>query len=307
MRRKSFLSLLVLLVLFLLAFVFIRSTHPSGPRYTLTDIGTLAGDSSTVCAINELGEVAGKSQSPDGTDHIFFWNQAQGMVDLGTPSQGEIVGVDLNEQGEYLAITSGSPESYYFLRNGTSDKWELAGLLPTPGAPPEIRIESLHKWLNAMEQREARAKETMAAQGINSASEMLTPFAVNQRLDVVGMETEMDAVWKSQFLFKTWSLFERVGLGDAFLTTTGKLGLSSVRMIGMPFSMEAFLCRNGCVWKLKDLVSDAAGWQFEAAMDINDRGMIVGMGNLNGETRAFLLTPINEPLPPPSDNPLKPR
>jgi hypothetical protein len=46
---------------------------------------------------------------------------------------------------------------------------------------------------------------------------------------------------------------------------------------------------------LNGLIDPASGWTLAAARDINDSGWIVGTGTLNGQARAFLLTPVPEP------------
>jgi probable HAF family extracellular repeat protein len=47
---------------------------------------------------------------------------------------------------------------------------------------------------------------------------------------------------------------------------------------------------NGVV-DLNDRIGAGTGWQLLTAVDINDLGQITGIGELNGATRAFLLTP----------------
>src|SRR5215472_15095914 len=84
------------------------------PRY----LGTMGDANNTMFnvagSINELGEVAGTSQVPDGTIHTFFWNAATGMRDIGTlpgsfatiapccntiNNLGQVVGFSLDENG----------------------------------------------------------------------------------------------------------------------------------------------------------------------------------------------------------------
>jgi probable HAF family extracellular repeat protein len=54
------------------------------PKY----LGTLGDANNTMfnaaSSINELGEVVGTSQGPDGTIHSFFWTRDTGMRDIGT-------------------------------------------------------------------------------------------------------------------------------------------------------------------------------------------------------------------------------
>jgi probable HAF family extracellular repeat protein len=67
---------------------------------------------------------------------------------------------------------------------------------------------------------------------------------------------------------------------------------------GIPFSSNderAFVYSNGVMQDLNDLIPAGSGWILNVASDINSAGQIVGNGKLNGEDRAFLLTPT-EPL-----------
>jgi probable HAF family extracellular repeat protein len=48
---------------------------------------------------------------------------------------------------------------------------------------------------------------------------------------------------------------------------------------------------QGVMTDLNALLPSNSGWDLQYAMDINNRGQIVGWGLHDGETRAFLLTP----------------
>ena len=57
-----------------------------------------------------------------------------------------------------------------------------------------------------------------------------------------------------------------------------------------------FLYRDGRMYELGTLLTDRAGGvELLFATDINDAGQIVGTALVNGETRAYLLTPVPEP------------
>ena len=59
---------------------------------------------------------------------------------------------------------------------------------------------------------------------------------------------------------------------------------------------HAVLFRDGALHDLNDLLMPAAArqWSLDLAMDINNRGQIVGMGTIDGQRRAFLATPVPE-------------
>jgi probable HAF family extracellular repeat protein len=53
---------------------------------------------------------------------------------------------------------------------------------------------------------------------------------------------------------------------------------------------------DGRMSDLNDMLDDSsAGWTLASAQGINNLGQIVGYGLLDGQTRAFLLTPVPEP------------
>lgn len=43
-------------------------------QYTVTDLGTLGGNSSTATAINETGQIVGVSATAQGREHAFLWH-----------------------------------------------------------------------------------------------------------------------------------------------------------------------------------------------------------------------------------------
>ena len=54
---------------------------------------------------------------------------------------------------------------------------------------------------------------------------------------------------------------------------------------------HAFLWQGGVIRDLNDFVPPSSGWVLSAAYAINNAGQIVGTGTLNGQSRAWLLTP----------------
>jgi uncharacterized membrane protein len=54
---------------------------------------------------------------------------------------------------------------------------------------------------------------------------------------------------------------------------------------------HAFLWSGGVMKDLNQLLPPSSGWFLEVAQSINDAGQIVGAGTLNGQDRAFLLSP----------------
>lgn len=63
-----------------------------------------------------------------------------------------------------------------------------------------------------------------------------------------------------------------------------------------PFLEHAFLWRNGRMRDLNDLLDATFSphWELTSAMDINERGQIVGLGFLDGVQRGYIATPVPE-------------
>ena len=69
-------------------FVLLALIVSSGPatavtHYTVTDLGTLGGNSTTAYAVNASGKVVGYATTLDGDTHAFLWENGV-MQDLGT-------------------------------------------------------------------------------------------------------------------------------------------------------------------------------------------------------------------------------
>jgi probable HAF family extracellular repeat protein len=78
------------------------------PRYTVTDLGTLGGTSSTAYGINYAGRAAGAASLPNGNTHAFLAGPGDIMFDLGTLGgpNSEASGPNASYQLPILAETS---------------------------------------------------------------------------------------------------------------------------------------------------------------------------------------------------------
>jgi probable HAF family extracellular repeat protein len=58
---------------------------------------------------------------------------------------------------------------------------------------------------------------------------------------------------------------------------------------------RAFLYSGGMMSDLNSLIDPLSGWSLRLAYDINNSGQITGLGDIGGQSRAFLLTPLASP------------
>lgn len=61
---------------------------------------------------------------------------------------------------------------------------------------------------------------------------------------------------------------------------------------GTTFNVRAILWHDNQLWDLNTLIPASSGWSLQSAASINDAGVIAGWGTINGETHAFLATPV---------------
>ena len=101
------------------------------------------------------------------------------------------------------------------------------------------------------------------------------PMGINNRGEVMGYSSTMGGL--------RWKLTSFLGWIKAFF------GRRSQMADGRS---HAFHWKNGKMRDLNDLISADSGWTLRVATAVNDRGRIVGSGELDGETHAFLLTPF---------------
>jgi len=74
-------------------------------NYAITDLGNLGGGSAVARAINDSGQVVGRSQTVAGEQHAFLWTAATGMTDLGTLGGGSSQAFSVNDLGHVVGST----------------------------------------------------------------------------------------------------------------------------------------------------------------------------------------------------------
>jgi len=90
------------------------------PNYTVTNLGTLGGDSGA-SGLNELGHVVGGSVAADGQTHAFIWRPGTGIEDIGTAGQTMGAATGINDYN----IVCGYAGPWYDRREAY--RWEYAG------------------------------------------------------------------------------------------------------------------------------------------------------------------------------------
>jgi probable HAF family extracellular repeat protein len=224
---------------------------------TMIDLGTLGGPTGEASRINASGQVTGGASTLSGQSHAFLYSGGS-MTDLGTIGGSFSFGTAINASGQVtgIASTPGDAETRAFLYNN--------GMM--------INLGSL---------------------GVSSAG-----FAINDSGQVLGFLETSDG--PRLFLYSNGSMIDIGTLGGSRTDAERNTLNGSGQVTGWSFTagdveQHGFLYSNGTIYDLNSLIPANSGWVLHEGTAINDRGQITGIGTIDGEVHAFLMTPVRAP------------
>lgn len=241
----------------------------------LTLLGSLGGVTSfgfngVATAINGAGQTVGYSYVDSINRHAFLYRDGvmSDIGSLGGPS-GQSIAFGINNTRTIVGFSADEPDFVahaFVYRNGVATR-----------IGPPTESYALH---------------------------------VNNKGQVVGQFLTADESADHAFLYSD-GVFTDLGLPNSPETVAYSIN-DTEQIVGLTFvpyestcldpilgqyvpcilyRQEAFLYEHGKFQELNSLVPENSGWDLTWAFDINNRGQIVGYGMLNGNFRAFLLTP----------------
>ncbi|MGD8451926.1 MAG: PEP-CTERM sorting domain-containing protein [Phycisphaerae bacterium] len=223
---------------------------------SVTYISPLPGGSSNEAyGINDAGQVAGRSATSVG-QRAFLWDDGS-LWSLGTLGGNYSSAHDINNAGQVAGTSANASGVWHaFL-------WDDGVMtdLGTLGGPSSAGI------------------------------------AMNDAGHVVGRSWLPEGGPYRAFLYRDGAMANLGSLGGEFADALGINNLDQV--VGHSLlaggAQRAFIWDDGVMTDLNDLLVDGGAWELTEAADINDAGQIVGVGYINGDEHAFLLTPVPEP------------
>ena len=280
------------------------------------DLGTLGGASSTAYGVSDNGYVAGDSASSSGVFHAFEWS-AGPLTDLGTLPGGASMSSaarDVNSDGMVVGSSKTTNTSPY-LPGDRAFKWDgamtdlgtLSGGIYS-GASAINDNNTIVGWADtpvdsswhsrAVRWQTGAPEELGVLPGQSPPHTYSTASDINSLGQIVGDSWgDATGLYTSPFY---WSLGTMTDLLEGQNRSTFPYGNASgintkgqvVGVAGSTSSRTPVIWDNGAMSLLQDLIPAGTGWTLKYAYAINDNGQIVGYGIINGQTHAFIMTPV---------------
>ncbi len=277
------------------------------------DIGVLpGGDFSVSMGINDLGEVAGASNTATGM-RAFFWARKGNIRALGTlPGHSSSEAFDINANGDMVGYSSG--------RSGMrAVRWTRSGVIEAldflPGATLNRAVALNERgdavgtsWSEAGKRAvlwTGRAIQNLGTLPGDSESEAAE---INNLGEVVGSSYEADGTRRA-VLWAPGAAIQRLDVLTGG-TASRALGINDAsEIVGTSMSLLGAVAvvwtRTGAITDLNTTIPTGGGFILTEAVAINHLGVIVALGqdahshrpdpghhHPEAPTRVFLLTPV---------------
>jgi probable HAF family extracellular repeat protein len=303
------------------------ATAPGLPITPASDVGSLGGPSTLATSVNAAGQVTGNSRLPIGQDSHAFRTAAGQPIkpadDLGSLGGPESIGRAINASGQ----VAGESVAHPTLNIRHAFRTTATGKVSDPGADlgtlggTDSDAHGINAsgqvvgWAELPGDVSTHAFRTAPNGPIDAASDLGTlggpisgAYGVNDKGRVVGTsDTVPGPAARPTHAFRTApnGPIEATGdLGTLGGTVSGAYGINNLdQVVGYSTispadggGVHAFFCdASGPMVDLNALIPAGTGWVLTHAHSINDAGQIAGVGTIDGQTHAFLLTPTPEP------------
>ena len=272
-------------------------------RDAIFDLSTLGGKESYAYLITNSGILLGDSKTPDGTLRPFMGAPNSPLFNFGNDphlfssarganNAGQVVGFKLvtDEHGQL------HKRAYLYTTNHTFDLGTFGGKQSDAIAINDAGavVGHLYTQYHDGEKRAVIYHGGKVVEIGTFGGNVSIAVTINTSGQVVGY-AKLPGGDERAFLFahgKMKNLGTLPGGTQSFAYGIDDRG----RVVGSSDAkdspLRAFIYSDGVMQDLNKLIPDDSGWLLTEAKGINESGQIVGYGFLEGERRAFLLTPV---------------
>lgn len=262
----------------------------------IRDVGHLGGGLTLATGLNNRGGVVGISATKDYLGHAFIWQDGK-IRDIGTPKGCDLsIAQDVNDSGTVVGTAVTEAKKGEELRRYLQD-YPYVGQSAHPNLVPGKK-QMLAEWgLRGYSSGSEKARGFVWKNGkfteLRGKLGETLAVSINNKGQVVGVdfseaEDKVRAMlWESE---QGKELPLPSGYNGSFAIDIADDGA----IVGFVFNdREGMACmwKNGKVHDLSKLLPSGSGWDLWFADSINAKGQIVGIGEHNGQLRAFLLSP----------------
>jgi probable HAF family extracellular repeat protein len=278
------------------------------------DLGTIAGDYSEASAINAAGQVTGVSSTADGRIRGFLYSEGS-MIDLGSLGglaplpwqQRDSEGRAINAWGQitgYAYTALGRPHAFVYTPGAVEPMKDIPPM-PTPYysesqgiAINDLGHVMLHENVDFYISTYLFIDDTHRHNiGILPYGHDVRGLALNNSDQIAGTQTDErppSGLGTHGFVYSDGVLTELTAYPGGGATALNNAGDVVGWQIRWPVDgTYPFLFTRGMAFDLNALVPPGSGWTLSEALRINDKGQIIGVGQTQGQVRAFLLNPVD--------------
>jgi len=277
----------------------------------MSDLGTLGGSTSEAYAINDYGQVVGQTTAADGSRQSFLYSGGV-MSSLGLISAEYYRGATaINNNGQIVVNGRITPDGSDTCSGGGSCTVNVANsfevVMINNNGQAAVNVHGGHAYLlnDGTLDEFLNGFDNLVTDLGTLGSSYSHAIAINDHGEIVGFSGSSSGGGAAHaFLFSGGMMSDLGRLSDVYSLAIGINNKGQV----VGFSLDTnnissgFLYSDGKQQKLNELLPDGSGWNIDAidpytfnSYGVNDAGQIVGAGHINGETHAFLMTPV--PIP----------
>ena len=215
----------------------------------------------TLGTINDIGQVTGGEVGTTSPGDAFLWQNGN-VTDLGRlPGDGFSEGLAVNNLGQVVGTSQSQSNG------GLPDFW-----LWQNGQIRQIQVPAASTFSNAT--------AAINNRGHAVVSFYVSPTSQHSYLDDAGQITDLGNLRNFQS-----TRAQSINDADQIVGVAVPPDVTRQQLV-------AFLWQNGQIIDLNTQIPSNSGWSLWEATGVNNNGQICGSGFINGQTHAFLLTPV---------------